>query len=168
MTEVANEVPAAAVAPVETVEKKEKKAKKVAEPEPEFYIPLEEREKAFEETKHLFDPSIKKKSKKRATAGEGASAANGGGNAVLLVELRCREPHAHEGGNRWRSVLQVRRRTHLLLRIIARFWTVCTLKSRPTIPNSLDRRSAACRCPRLRVSVQRRPAGSTSWTTATR
>ena len=53
----------------EKMEKKEKKEKK-SEPEPEFYIPLEEREKALEEIKPLFDSSIKKKSKKRAVAGE--------------------------------------------------------------------------------------------------
>lgn len=73
--------PIAAVSSTKS-EKKEKKEKKNAEPEPEFYIPLEEREKAFEEIKHLFDPSIKKKSKKRAAAGEGAAAGSGAGSII--------------------------------------------------------------------------------------
>ena len=50
--------------PVEKKEKKErKKERKPAEPEPEIYIPLEDREKALEEIQHLFDPSVKKKSR---------------------------------------------------------------------------------------------------------
>lgn len=109
MAEVVDTAVPAAVVPPAKSEKKEKKEKKAAEPEPEFYIPPEEREKAFEEIKHLFDPSIKKKSKKRAATGEGAAAANGVGNLILVVDSRCRESHSHEGRNRWRSVLQVRR-----------------------------------------------------------
>ena len=48
----------------------EEKKKKEVVSEPEYYIPPEELQKAFEETKALFDLSNKKKSKKRAIAGE--------------------------------------------------------------------------------------------------
>lgn len=65
-------MPASAAAPSATEEKKRKKEKKSSEPEPEFYISPEEKAKAFEETKHLFSLSNKKKSKKRMAAGENA------------------------------------------------------------------------------------------------
>ena len=51
-------------------EKREKREKKEVAPEPEFYISEEDKKKALEETKAMFDLSIKKKSKKRSTLGE--------------------------------------------------------------------------------------------------
>lgn len=67
----------------EKKEKKSKKEKKEAEPEPEFYIPMDVRESAYEEMKHLFDLSIKKKSRKRSTANNGAMGTEGDG--IFLV-----------------------------------------------------------------------------------
>ena len=72
--------------PVEKKEKKEKKKeRKPAEPEPEFYIPLEDREKALKEIQHLFDPSVKKKSRKRSTAGDNALGIDNGGEFTQLI-----------------------------------------------------------------------------------
>ena len=73
---------------IEKKEKKSKKEKKEAEPEPEFYIPPEDRKAALEEMAGLFDPSIKKKSKKRsATNGNGTSVENGGILIFIIVVI---------------------------------------------------------------------------------
>lgn len=73
--------------PVEKKEKKErKKERKPAEPEPEIYIPLEDREKALEEIQHLFDPSVKKKSRKRSTAGDNALGIDNGGKSTKRID----------------------------------------------------------------------------------
>ena len=70
----------------ENKEKKSKKEKKEAEPEPEFYIPPEDKKAALEEMAGLFDHSIKKKSKKRsASNGNGTSVENGGILILLTI-----------------------------------------------------------------------------------
>ena len=86
MAETVDTVATSSVSIEEKKEKKSKKEKKEAEPEPEFYIPPEDRKAALEEMAGLFDPSIKKKSKKRsATNGNGTSVENGGILILLTI-----------------------------------------------------------------------------------
>lgn len=66
MAESAEKVVASPITNDEKKEKKSKKEKKEAEPEPTFYIPEDIRKSSYEEMKHLFDLSIKKKSRKRS------------------------------------------------------------------------------------------------------
>lgn len=75
----------------------EEKKKKEVVPEPEFYIPPEELQKAFEETKALFDLSNKKKSKKRAVAGEKSMGGlgNGGNLAHMKAETAGDQYHKY-------------------------------------------------------------------------
>ena len=88
MAEVVDKVATSPVSVEEKKEKKSKKEKKEAEPEPEFYIPPEDRKAALEEMAGLFDPSIKKKSKKRsATKGDGAGVENGGILIFIIVVI---------------------------------------------------------------------------------
>lgn len=85
MSEPVERVTAPPVVVEEKKEKKSKKEKKEAVPEPEYYIPLEEREAAFEEMKGLFDLSIKKKSRKRSAANNGSMGAEGDGRKFELI-----------------------------------------------------------------------------------
>lgn len=88
MAEVVDKVATSPVSVEEKKEKKSKKEKKEAEPEPEFYIPPEDRKAALEEMAGLFDPSIKKKSKKRsATNGNGTGVENGGILIFIIVVI---------------------------------------------------------------------------------
>lgn len=79
----------------EKKEKKSKKEKKEAEPEPEFYIPEEERKAAYEEMKHLFDLSIKKKSKKHSGSKKGGMGVEGDGKNSNGIETNSIESHPH-------------------------------------------------------------------------